>query len=30
MKTKPRIIDYVLLGLAVLCFLFMLIFIIVK
>ena len=30
MKTKPRIIDYVLLGLAVLCFLFTLIFIIVK
>ena len=30
MKTKPRIIDYVFLGLAALCFLFTLIFIIVK
>ncbi len=30
MNTKPRIVDYVLLGLAVLCFLFTLIFVIVK
>ena len=30
MNTKPRIIDYVFLGLSVLCFLFMLIFVIVK
>ena len=30
MNTKPRIIDYVFLGLGVLCFLFMLIFVIVK
>ena len=30
MNTKPRIIDYVFLALAVLCFLFMLIFMIVK
>ena len=30
MNTKPRIVDYVFLGLAVLCFLFTLIFVIVK
>lgn len=30
MKPKPRIVDYVLLGLSVLCFLFTLIFVIVK
>ena len=30
MNTKPRVIDYVFLALAVLCFLFMLIFMIVK
>ena len=30
MTTKPRLIDYIFLGLAVLCFLFTLIFVIVK
>ena len=30
MNTKPRLVDYVFLGLAVLCFLFTLIFVIVK
>ena len=30
MNTKPRIVDYIFLGLAVLCFLFTLIFVIVK
>ena len=30
MNTKPRIVDYVFLGLAVLCFLFTLVFMIVK
>ena len=30
MKTKPRLVDYIFLGLAVLCFLFPLIFVIVK
>ena len=30
MNIRPRIIDYVFLGLAVLCFLFTLIFVIVK
>ena len=30
MNTKPRLIDYIFLGLAVLCFLFTLIFVIVK
>ena len=30
MNTKPRLVDFIFLGLAVLCFLFMLIFVIVK
>lgn len=30
MNTKPRLVDYIFLGLAVLCFLFTLIFVIVK